>query len=87
MAKKSLTVKDITGNLLTTNLYIENGTLIVVYNNTERKIYTDIAFFEIVTDGETLLLNFSINGTDHNYNESIDLSTVHNINGVLVRPV
>lgn len=87
MVKSVFTVKEITGKLLQSTLYMEKGTLIVVQNNTERKIYTNIDFFELIYDGETLKLNFSTIGTDHNYNESIDLTTVHNINGVLIRPV
>ncbi|MGX7013314.1 hypothetical protein [Vagococcus silagei] len=84
MPKKKLAVSDITSEILCTPLYVEKGTLILVRNNTERNVYTDIDFFEIVYNGDTLTLNFSIVGTDARYDKSIELSPVHNINGVLI---
>ncbi|MBO0475895.1 hypothetical protein DOK76_02355 [Vagococcus sp. DIV0080] len=82
MPRKKLSLTDVTNQLLMSPLYMEKGTLIVVYNNTKRYVYTDIDFFELVYQGEDLYLNFSIVGTDSSYDERIDLSTVNNINGV-----
>ena len=84
MARKHLSLADITDNVLTSTLYIEKGCLIIVYNNTKRAVFTDIDFFELVYKGEDLYLNFSIVGTDSAYDESINLSAVNNVNGVLV---
>lgn len=84
MARKNLSLVDITNSVLTSTLYIEKGCLIVVYNNTKRSVFTDIDFFELVYKGEDLYLNFSIVGTDSSYDESINLSAVNNINGILI---
>ncbi|MGX7025044.1 hypothetical protein [Vagococcus hydrophili] len=86
MARKKISILAATNDLLTTALYIEKGTLIAVYNNTERKVFADVDFFELVYNGEDLYLNFSTVGTENTYNERINLSTVNNINGVLINP-
>lgn len=87
MVKTKKAITEITHEILCSPLYIEKGTLVLVHNNTEREIHDAIDFFEIVYSGETLKLNFSIVGTDTKYNKSIDLTTIHNINGVLIHPV
>lgn len=84
MPRKRLSLVEATNQLLTSQLYIEKGTLIIVYNNTKRTIFSDVDFFELVYQGEDLYLNFSIVGTDSSYDERIDLSTVNNINGVTI---
>lgn len=84
MPRKRLSLVETTNQLLTSQLYIEKGTLIIVYNNTKRTIFSDVDFFELVYQGEDLYLNFSIVGTDSSYDERIDLSTVNNINGVTI---
>lgn len=82
MPRKKLSLVETTNQLLMTPLYLEKGTLIVVYNNTKRTIFSDVDFFELVYQGEDLYLNFSITGTDSSYDERVDLSAVNNINGV-----
>ncbi|MFW8054087.1 hypothetical protein [Vagococcus fluvialis] len=84
MPRKKLSVVETTNQLLMSSLYLEKGTLIVVYNNTKRSVFSDIDFFELVYQGEDLYLNFSIVGTDSSYDKRIDLSAVNNINGVSI---
>lgn len=84
MPRKKLSLPEITNNILTSRIYLEEGTIIVVYNNTKRGVYPNIDFFELVYQGEDLYLNFSIVGTDSSYDERIDLSAVNNINGVSI---
>ena len=84
MPRKKLSLPEITNNILTSRIYLEEGTLIVVYNNTKRGVYPNVDFFELVYQGEDLYLNFSIVGTDSSYDEHIDLSAVNNINGVSI---
>ena len=84
MPRKRLSLVETTNQLLTSPLYIEKGTLIIVYNNTKRTIFSEVDFFELVYQGEDLYLNFSIVGTDSSYDERVDLSTVNNINGVTI---
>ncbi len=82
MARKNLSLTDITNNILASNLYLEKGCLIVIYNNTTRKVFMHIDFFELVYQGEELFLNFSLKGTTESYDERINLTTVNNVNGV-----
>ncbi len=84
MSRKKLSLVEITNSIFKTSLYLENGTLIIVYNNTKRSVHLDIDFFELVYQGEDLYLNFSIVGTDSAYDERINLSAVNNINGVSI---
>ena len=86
MARKKISIIDATNEILTSMLYVEKGALVVIYNNTERKVYPEIDFFELVYNGEDLYLNFSTIGTENTYNERINLSTVNNINGILINP-
>ena len=86
MARNKLSIVTITNIVLASSLYVEKGTLIVIYNNTQRTVYSDIDFFEFEYSGEDLYLNFSTIGTEETYNERIDLSTVNNINGVQIHP-
>ncbi len=86
MAKRKISIITVTNDVLASPIYVENGSLIVIYNNTKRSNFTDIDFFEFVYSGEDLYLNFSTIGTEETYNERIDLSTVNNINGVLIHP-
>ena len=76
MPRKKLSVVETTNQLLMSSLYLEKGTLIVVYNNTKRSVFSDIDFFELVYQGEDLYLNFSIVGTDSSYDKRIDISTI-----------
>lgn len=84
MSKKKLSLREISNSILKTPLYLEKGTLIIVYNNTKRSVHPDIDFFELVYQGEDLYLNFSIIGTDFAYDEHINLSAVNNINGISI---
>ncbi|UUV99812.1 hypothetical protein [Vagococcus luciliae] len=77
---------ELKNKVLLSNLYITQGRIVVIYNNSERFIYDDIDFFELVYNGDDLYLNFSKKGTDEKYDERINLTTVHNINGVLINP-
>lgn len=77
---------ELKNKVLLSNLYITKGRIVVIYNNSERFIYDDIDFFELVYNGDDLYFNFSKKGTDEKYNERINLTTVHNINGVLINP-
>jgi len=85
MAKKHslITLKN---EILSSEVYIKTGEIIIIYNNTERFIYDDIDFFELVYQGDDLYFNYSKVGTDEKYDKRINLSTVHNINGVLINP-
>lgn len=86
MARNKLSIITVTNEVLASALYVEQGILTIIYNNTKRILYSDIDFFEFEYSGEDLYLNFSTIGTDESYNERIDLSTVNNINGVLIHP-
>lgn len=86
MARNKLSIITITNEVLASPLYVEKGILAVIYNNTKRTVYDNIDFFEFEYSGEDLYLNFSTIGTEETYNERIDLSTVNNINGVLINP-
>ena len=77
---------DLKNKILSSELYIEKGIIIIIYNNTERFIYDDVDFFELVYNGDDLYFNYSKKGTDEKYDKHINLSTVHNINGVLINP-
>lgn len=85
MARKHSLI-DLKNNILSSSIYITEGKVIIIYNNSERFVYDDIEFFELVYNGEDLYLNFSKKGTDERYDEHINLTTVHNINGVLINP-
>lgn len=84
---KRLSIMDLTNELLRTEQYVNNGTLIVVYNKTKRQVCETIDFFEVVYNGPDLYLNYSIEGTDLTYNDHINLTSVNNINGVPIFPI
>ncbi|MGO3732038.1 MAG: hypothetical protein ACTJHC_02560 [Vagococcus sp.] len=86
MVRKKLSIIDITNQLLASRLYVEEGTLIVIYNKTQRVAHPDVDFFELVYSGDDLYLNLSIIGTDRSYDEHINLTTVNNINGIEINP-
>lgn len=84
MARKNLSITELTNSILTSTLYLEKGSLIVIYNNTKRVLFPEVAFFELVFQGEDLYLNFSKLESDTSYTERVNLSTVNNINGILI---
>ncbi|MEG0255617.1 MAG: hypothetical protein RR554_07420 [Vagococcus sp.] len=86
MARTKQSIINVTNDLLASPIYVESGKLVIIYNNTKRTIFSDIDFFELVYNGEDLYLNFSTIGTEETYNKRIDLSTVNNINGILINP-
>lgn len=79
---KNKSIQTLKGAVLTSDYYVSSGTIIIVYNNTERAVYTHIAFFELVFEGATLFLNFSTEDKETHFNHRISLENVHNINGV-----
>lgn len=84
--KKTQSISDFKNQILTSEHYISDGKIIVIYNNTERIVHQHIDFFELVYQGSDLYLNFSTTGTGPNFDQRINLSTVHNINGVIINP-
>ncbi|WP_457403945.1 hypothetical protein [Vagococcus martis] len=85
MVKKHSLI-DLKNSILSSHMYISEGKIIIIYNNSERFVYDDMEFFELVYNGNDLYLNFSRKGTDERYDDHINLTTVHNINGVLINP-
>ncbi|MGX4686576.1 hypothetical protein JNUCC83_06715 [Vagococcus sp. JNUCC 83] len=77
---------ELKNRVLSSDMYITEGKIVIIYNNSERFVYDDIEFFELVYSGNDLYLNFSKKGTDESYDDHINLTTVHNINGVLINP-
>lgn len=75
-------VEFLTTNLLRSNLYIVEGQFILVYHNTERKIFKAINYFEVIKNGENLFLHFSEGSESATKKHSIDLAFVDNINGI-----
>ncbi|WP_314064864.1 hypothetical protein [uncultured Vagococcus sp.] len=85
MARKDRSIVSIKNDILTSRLYVEEGKLIVIQNNSERVVYEGVDFFDLTIEGTTLILNFSVLDESEKYDHSLDLSFVNNVNQVNVQ--
>lgn len=85
MSPKNTSIVSIKNEILTSKLYVEEGKLIVIQNNSERAVYEGVDFFDLTIEGTTLILNFSVLDESEKYDHSLDLSFVNNVNQVNVQ--